>query len=790
MIQSRPLRTVKTTSALLLASTMITTPGALLAQEPAAAAAAEQGDTIIVTANRREENIQRVPISVQALGSELLDQHQTSSFDDYAKMLPSVSYQSFGPGQSQLFFRGIASGGDGLPGGALPTTGVYLDEVPVTTIGAMLDVHIYDIDRVEALSGPQGTLFGASSLSGTLRIITNKPSTNGFEGGYDLALNKFGKGDIGGSGEAFLNFPLSETVALRVSGFYEHVGGFIDNTPATRTYTLSDDDPTTNKTINNAALVEDDFNDVDTFGGRAALRVDLDDDWTATIAGVGQHQETNGSFLYDPRVGDLEVHDFVPSHTKDKWYLAALTIEGKLSDWDVVYSGSYHQRSLDITSDYSYYTVYYDNVPGYTNFPLPNGGFLDPTQKFHNNQQLSKQTHELRVSSPVTDPFRLTAGMFMQRQSNKNIAEYNIPGLASTGLGLNVQGDNVFLTDTEIIARDYAGFAQASFDLTPSVILTGGIRAFWYENTLTGFSGFASNAADAGCTVPITLGSCQTIDKKASESGETHKATITWQADEDRMLYATYSTGFRPGGNNRRPGINPYSPDTIDNFELGWKTSWLDGTLRINGAAYYQEWQKLQYALSPPGSVGVTNVYNAGDARVYGVELDFFWRSGGFTLSGTGAYNNAKLKTNFCAIDVSTGNPFPTCSGATISAPKGTRLPIQPEFKGSITGRYEFDIGSSASFVQATVLHQTDTTSYLGPFEAAILEDTPPFTTVDFSAGTKIGHISLEAFIQNAFDERGQLSHNSFCAPVYCGQYYRIYPIKPQLFGIKVAQRF
>jgi iron complex outermembrane receptor protein len=789
MTKSRPLRSVRTTSALLLASTMLGTSGAALAQEPQAAAD-DGGDVIIVTATRREENIQRVPISLQALGSQTLEQHQTASFDDYAKLLPSVSYQSFGPGQSQLFFRGIASGGDGLPGGALPTTGVYLDEVPVTTIGAMLDVHIYDISRVEALSGPQGTLFGASSLSGTMRIITNKPTASRFEGGYDLQLNKFGKGDIGGSAEAFVNLPLSETVALRVSGFYERVGGYIDNTPGTRVYTLSDSDPTNDKTVSNTALVEDDFNDVETYGGRAALKVDLDDDWTATLSGLAQHQQTNGSFLYDPRVGDLEVHDFVPSHTQDKWYLAALTIEGKLSDWDIVYSGSIHQRSLDITSDYSYYTVYYDNVPGYTNFPLPSGGYLDPTQKFHNKQQLTKQTHEFRVSSPATDRFRMTAGMFMQRQSNTNLAEYNIPGLASTGLGLNVQGDNIFLTDTEIIARDYAAFAQSSFDITPSLTLTGGIRAFWYHNTLTGFSGFASNAAGAGCTVPITIGSCQTIDKKASESGETHKVTLTWQADEDRMLYATYSTGFRPGGNNRRPGINPYSPDTIDNFELGWKTSWLDGKLRINGAAYYQEWKALQYALSPPGSVGVTNVYNAGDARVYGVELDFFWRMGALTLSGTGAYNNAALKTNFCAIDLTTGNPFPTCSGATISAPKGTRLPIQPEFKGTVTGRYEFDIGGGESFVQASVLHQTSTTSYLGPVEAAILEDTPPFTTVDFSVGTKIGDISLEAFIQNAFDERGELSHNSFCAPVYCGQYYRIYPIKPQLFGIKVAQRF
>ncbi len=137
-------------------------------------------EEVVVTAQKRTEDLQKVPISLQVLNSETLEQHQVSSFDDYAKLLPSVSFQSFGPGQSQLYFRGIASGEDGLHAGSLPATGVYLDEIPVTTIGNTLDVHVYDIARVEALAGPQGTLYGASSLSGTLRIITNKPDPTAF----------------------------------------------------------------------------------------------------------------------------------------------------------------------------------------------------------------------------------------------------------------------------------------------------------------------------------------------------------------------------------------------------------------------------------------------------------------------------------------------------------------------------------------------------------------------------------------------------------------------------------
>lgn len=769
----------------LLASTMLLSSGMAFAQTTTAPDDALDGD-IIVTAQKRNESIQKVPISLQALSPAVLEEHQVNAFDDYVKLLPSVSYQSFGPGQSQLFFRGIASGGDGLPGGALPTTGVYLDEIPVTTIGALLDVHPYDIARVEALSGPQGTLFGASSLSGTLRIITNKPDPSKFEGGFDLQGNKFGEGGYGGVAEAFVNIPLSETIAARAVGFYKRDAGFIDNSFASRTYVLGDTDPTNDITINNAGLVKKDFNEADTYGGRLALGIELDDNWTVRPTIIAQHLETEGSFLYDPRVGDLEVHDFVDSFSTDKWFQAALTIEGKLSDWDVVYSGGYMKRSIDIQSDYSYYTVYYDQATSYTTFPTATGGFLDPTQIFHNKQKLTKQSHELRVSSPAEKPFRLTAGMFMQRQGNRNVAEYLIPGLATSTAGLAVVGDNIFYTGTHIVARDYAMFGQANYDIMPGLTLTGGIRAFFYRNTLTGFSGFQSTALSFGCAIPVT-DACQSIDKKASESGETHKVTLTYQIDPDRMVYGTYSTGFRPGGNNRRPGINPYDSDTIDNFELGLKTSWFDRKLRLNAAVYYEKWNKLQYALSPVGSAGVTNVYNAGDARVYGAEVDFALQLGQLTLSGSGAYNDAKLTTNFCEIGTS-GNS--DCTTGAFAAPKETQLPVQPKFKGTATARYEFQIGNMESFVQGSVLHQGSTRSYLGIVEGTILGDTPSFTTFDFSVGGKVDNWSIEAFIQNAFDERGQLSRNSFCAPIYCGQFARVYPIKPQIFGLKVAQRF
>jgi len=798
---------------LLLGSSSLLAAAPVLAQQspPTQVAVADTGTPlpgeIIVTAQKRAESLQKVPISIQALGAATLEQHQVQAFDDYAKQLPSVSFQSFGPGQSQLFFRGISSGGDGLPGGALPTSGVYLDEIPVTTIGALLDVHVYDIARVEALSGPQGTLYGASSLSGTLRIITNKPDPSKFSAGYDLTGTKFGKGNAGGTAEGFVNLPISERAAIRLVGFYEHDGGYIDNTPGTRTYQRPHTNPAdpdgppidSPLTINNDKFVKKNFNPVDTYGGRAALGIDLSDDWTATPTIIAQHQKTKGSFLYDPKAGDLEVHDFTPEHTLDKWYQAALTITGKLSNWDVLYSGGYLQRSLDTVQDYSYYTVAYDQIPGYTYFQNADGSPLDPTQVFHVHQKISKQTHELRISSPADERVRLTAGMFYQRQANQNTAHYDIPGLGSIPDTPAVWGDDIFLTRTHIVDRDYAMFGQAAFDILPNLTLTAGIRGFMARNTLTGFSGFQSDITktdDAGNALCLpTRGTdrpCDNINKKVDEAGETHKVTLTWQVDPDRMVYATYSTGFRPGGNNRRLGINPYDADTLDNYEIGWKTRWFDRKLTLNGAFYYETWNKLQYALAPVGSVGVTNIYNAGDARVYGVEADFNLALGHLTFSGSGAYNDAKLTRNFCQVDPVTLNPLTSCSVADgdVAAPKGTRLPIQPKFKGTLTARYDRQVGDVNAFVQGSMLYQSSTRSYLGVVEGTLLGDTPSFTTFDFSLGGKLRNMSFEFFVQNAFDKRGQLSRNTVCSPIYCGPYARIYPVKPQQFGIRFGQKF
>jgi outer membrane receptor protein involved in Fe transport len=224
--------------ALLMASTMLAGTPTWAAAAADTAAAAATGSTeigeVIVTAEKREEDVQKVPMSIQVLDTRTLSQLNITNFQDYVKFMPSVAFQTLAPNQTSIYMRGIASGDNANHSGPLPSVGSYLDEQPITTIGGTLDVHIYDIARVEVLPGPQGTLYGASSESGTLRIITNKPSTSAFSAGYDLQGEDVDHGGLGYLAEGFVNIPLASNVAIRLVGFGEHDAGFIDNVPGTR----------------------------------------------------------------------------------------------------------------------------------------------------------------------------------------------------------------------------------------------------------------------------------------------------------------------------------------------------------------------------------------------------------------------------------------------------------------------------------------------------------------------------------------------------------------------------
>jgi len=786
--------------------------GILAAHASPAAEATSGLEEIIVTAQRRSENLQDVPISIQALDSRMLQQLSITNFDSYAKFLPSLSFQTFGPGQSQLYVRGVSNGSDSLSVGSSPLVGVYLDEQPVTTIYNNLDVYIYDIERIEALSGPQGTLFGASSMAGTLRIITKKPEIGKFEAGYDLGVTQVDSGGAGGSIEGFVNLPLTDRAAIRLVGYTSSDPGYVDNVTPDPLLVF----PTSGIVRDNGDLREKNFNDVQTTGARAALKVDLNDTWTITPAVTWQTQDADGFFASDSAFGDRRIARYSRDYNEDSWYQAALTVQGKIASFDLIYSGGYLDRDIDNSYDYSDYSFgydsYYVDYPDYFgNYFLDNNGdFIDPSQYTVNRSKFTKQTHELRISSPADAKVRWVAGLFLQRQTDDNYNAYTVDGLADDRSVTGQPGVN-YLNSTSREDIDRAVFAEVAVDLADAWTVTLGGRAFDYDSNVVGFFGFGPFYADrvgegansgAPCE-PDSIGRrpslrpCNNIDSETDGSDFTGRVNVTYRIDAERMLYATYSSGFRPGGINRNPVRPPYGPDQLNNYEAGWKTGWAAGRVRWNGAAFFEQWDDAQFGVAGPNNI--TEIVNAGRAEVMGIESDVQWAvDDQLTLSASATYLDTELKTNSCQFvnpqfDCTIPGP-PAFEGGEPQenftlAPAGTRLPVSPELKMNAIARYEFKAGAYDAFAQGAVVYQTDVIPTLAVDDAAIIGKQPSYTTADLSFGLASGNWTAELFVENVTDELGQVTRYTACSPAICPSPL-IITVRPRTFGLKFGQRF
>ena len=332
-----------------LPTRFIETPlaAAMLLLSPGLAAAddARAIEEVVVTAQKRSENMQDVPISIVSLGTDALRERGIKDFIDYTQALPSVAIQKSvaGAGTNLVYMRGIATAGDGQSSTSQPSVGMYLDEMPITTIQGNLDIHMYDIARVESLNGPQGTLYGASSQAGTIRIITNKPDLSGFSAGYSIEGNIVDNDDAGYVAEGFVNIPLSDTMAIRLVGYSRSDAGYVDNVRGTRTYPGRASTTLDDITNANANVAEGNYNTYETVGGRAALKIDLNDNWTVTGTVIAQQSEGEGSWGEDLSSfvsGENEVTHFQDEFTDDEWYQLGVTIEGSHGSFDVTVNSS------------------------------------------------------------------------------------------------------------------------------------------------------------------------------------------------------------------------------------------------------------------------------------------------------------------------------------------------------------------------------------------------------------------------------------------------------------------
>jgi iron complex outermembrane recepter protein len=830
---------------------------------PAAEAETATLEEVVVTAQKRTENLQDVPIAIQVLDTAKIEQLNIVGLDDYVKYSPSVAYsRSEGqggngqPGTSHIYMRGVTSGGNENHSGSQPSVGMYLDEQPVTTIDGNLDVHLYDISRIEVLEGPQGTLYGASSQAGTVRIITNKPDPGKFESGYDVEGNHVGHGGYGWQVQGFTNIPLSSIAAIRLVGWDEHDGGFISNVAGTDprgciqngvvTYPTWAGQPAgafTNGglitpcptptalgagSVSNAAYVKKNYNTVDTKGGRAALLVELGDNWTVLPTVLGQSLDTDGFFGYDPAVGDLLVTHFGPENSQDSFVQSAMTVEGKFSNFDLVYTGAYLKHTTHSIADYTDYSQFYDRIFASGAYWTDNAGHpIMPQELVVTKGYFEKWSQEIRLTTPQDLPVKGTIGAFIQRQLHDIWEQYVMPGYGFTnpsgnpssltpnpdGLGSNFGvptiANSVWLTDEQRVDRDKAVFFQGEWDITSHWSLNGGLRYYKYDNSLEGFYGFGANhfggvpgqgICFAGPSTPYAP--CTDLDKEVSASGTVPKANITYKISPDNLVYATYSKGFRPGGVNRSGTFGPYDADFLTNYEVGWKTQWFDHRLRWNGAAFLEDWNNFQFSFLGPNSL--TIIENGGNARIKGIENEIeFAATRSLNLSAGFTFLDSRLLQNICgqagvivcpgpnpAVNNAGPQPFTGAPYLGPEAPAGSNLPISPKFKGNAVARYTFDeVSGWKPFGQVSLIYQTQTASTLLRNQLQNIGLQPAYGLVDMAAGIRRENTVLQLYVTNVADRRAQLTRFNETNPSNDNLTY-IVPAQPRTIAIKFGQKF
>ena len=507
-----------------------------------------QLEEVVVTATKQAESLQDVPISVNALSGDSMREQGIMTFDEYVNFLPNVVDAGNSPGMREIYIRGSATEQASVTvssaQGSAPGVALYLDETPVSFGGRNLDVYAADLERIEVLAGPQGTLFGASSQAGNVRMITNKPVLGEMQGRVDIGMSSTHGGDTSSNIEGMINVPIGENVAIRAVGYNNRQGGWIDNTAATFTPSgpvidrnsigfgpyFRDFPLTTAQSTSNEDLVKEDWNEATYTGYRVGLKWDISDDWSMLVQHSSQKLDVEGSFLIDPSLGDDQSAKFTPESNVDEFDLTTLTIEGRIAGLDIVYAGGYLDREIESLIDYTHY----NNGGGYITYYLCSGDAFysedkltarntcfDPTKQYADTTTNERTTHELRISTDPDRRWRIMAGVYYSDvesttlgefqyfstgdaftefdenyaysygQDPYQMANYTIPGVAGTNQVGPTGPNTTFYNDYTRTEEELAFFGQIAFDITDNLTATFGARKYDLETQLQGASNFS-----------------------------------------------------------------------------------------------------------------------------------------------------------------------------------------------------------------------------------------------------------------------------------------------------------
>ena len=755
----------------------MTVAGAVALALSAAAGAQTEPTTnlgeVIVTAQKRSEALTDVPMSVSVLPGEALERQQVDNFQDLVALVPGLSIQSNTRGVTRLTMRGINTGG------VASTVGVYVNDVPFGSSsgladGATLsgDFDTFDMARIEVLRGPQGTLYGASSLAGVIKYVANEPTTEGFEGRVQATMEDVEGGGTGYAGTGVLNIPVSDSFAMRASGFYRSDDGFVDSVGNNPILFFADP----SLTIEDGTREEDDLNSVNTTGGRLAAQFEPNENFSLNLTAFFQDIDSDGRDFLDadpnslePLYGGSVVSSYHPDVTDISYRVYSATIDWNFGPVSLLSVTSYGEFETNFQRDASLIPL---GLPlaqlGTAVYGTPLSAILNQvtsTEKF---------AQEFRLVSAESESFEWLAGVYYTDEDSGLAPQtytFVDPGTENPAAGIPPLADG-YLTSTY---EELAFFANATWHITDRFDLGFGGR--WSDNDQE-----ATQSITIGLP-PVLGGGTAVFDGlESSESPFTWSVSPRYEFTDTTSMYARVATGFRPGGPNVLPlGAPPelasYDADELTSYEVGLRTGSSSGAFSLDFAAYFLDWEDIQL-FAQIGGFGVNA--NGGTAESKGLELTATMRpTDGLSLNLSAAYTDAEL----------TEDTDPVVGGF-----DGDELPYVPEWTLALGGDYEWSaFGDATAYVGGQVAYTDDRLANFGvridPLDpTSARRETDAYTTLDLRAGLLFDNWSVELYGKNVTDEEGINDINTDL--VLPGGAVGLGVIRPRAIGLAVGYRF
>jgi outer membrane receptor protein involved in Fe transport len=693
---------------------------------------------IVVTAQKRSERLIEAPQSITALSSQDMSRIAAKQFVDFANTVPGLQYTSQGAGTSQISMRGVTSGAD-----VSSTVGIYVDEVPYGSSSAFangprraLDVGLFDIDRVEVLRGPQGTLYGASSMGGVLKYVMAKPSLTEFEGKARAGVSTTREGGTSYDASAVVNAPLAaDKAAVRASGYYLRDGGYFDNVA------------TGEKNVDRGKV----------YGGRLDALLQPVEDLSVRLTGFAQNIRREGGSYASyglngvPVARDLDQAHPLAEPFRSNFRLASATIDYDFGGASVTSVTSYQENKTFAATDgsavYALYLQILANIPA-------------EAVAINEMARTRKFAQEVRLASPTGQPIEWLVGGFYTRERSllQQVADTYGAGLVP------LPAVNAVTAQIDSTYEEYAAFGDLTWHLTEAFDVSGGVR---YAHNRQKFAQDAS-----GIFVVSAPGS------SSSESVVTYLANARYRFSRNVTAYARFATGYRPGGPNFRvidPATGAASPaafdsDSLNSYELGIKAETADRSFGLDLSGYYIDWKDIQL-LSPVA--GVSNFTNGPGAHIKGAELALTARPDqGFTATASFAYNDGYL----------------TQDVPVLGARKGERLPNTPHFTAALSGDYVVQDSDMKPGLGATLRFASDSTASFDASPALRQYDVPDYVTLDLRAGLSFGPVDAQIYVRNVFDTRGQLAAQTVLSQL--GGPAQVLVLRPRTFGLQLSSHF